>query len=276
MGVRKRGLRMKVAIFENDGEKSQKVGKELYQKLTDAHIVIDNSHPEIVITVGGDGTLLSAFKHYQDNLENIRFVGVHTGHLGFYTDWRDDEISDLVTSLQSDNKQSINYPLLDVKVDYFDAESEKFLALNESTLKRINNTMVTDVYIGDQLFEKFRGDGLCISTPTGSTAYNKSVGGAVIHPELESLQMAEIASINNRVFRTLSSPVIVASNDWITLKPTQSSDFVFSIDQEIYHNRQIKAIKYKIAKEHICFAKYRHNNFWKRVNEAFIGSDYAD
>lgn len=269
-------VHMRVAIFENDGKKSQKVSKELYQKLVDAHIPIDNDDPEIVITVGGDGTLLAAFRNYQDNLQNIRFVGVHTGHLGFYTDWRDDEIDDLVISLQSDNKQSINYPLLDVKVEYYDAEPEKFLALNESTLKRINNTMVTDVYIGDQLFEKFRGDGLCISTPTGSTAYNKSVGGAVIHPGLESLQMAEIASINNRVFRTLSSPVIVASNDWITLKPTQSGDFIFSVDQEIYHNKQIKMIKYRVAKERICFAKYRHNDFWKRVNEAFIGSDYED
>ena len=48
-------------------------------------------------------------------------------------------------------------------------------------------------------FERFRGDGLCVSTPTGSTAYNKSLGGAVVHPTLDVLQLTEVSSINNRV-----------------------------------------------------------------------------
>ncbi len=52
----------------------------------------------------------------------------------------------------------------------------------------------------EELFERFRGDGLAISTPTGSTAYNKSVGGAVVHPSINAMQLAEIASLNNRVF----------------------------------------------------------------------------
>ena len=57
-------------------------------------------------------------------------------------------------------------------------------------------------------FERFRGDGLCISTPSGSTAYNKALGGAIIHPSLKAIQLAEMASINNRVFRTIGSPLI--------------------------------------------------------------------
>lgn len=58
--------------------------------------------------------------------------------------------------------------------------------------------MVADVYIKEELFERFRGDGLAISTPTGSTAYNKSVGGAVVHPSINAMQLAEIASLNNQ------------------------------------------------------------------------------
>ena len=50
--------------------------------------------------------------------------------------------------------------------------------------------------------DSFRGDGITVSTPTGSTAYNKSLGGAVLHPTIEALQIAEIASLNNRVYRT--------------------------------------------------------------------------
>lgn len=268
---------MKIAIFANKRAKSQAVKKKLYQKFVERHFVIDDKEPDVVVTIGGDGTLLSAFHHYKDKLEQVRFVGVHTGHLGFYTDWRDDEIDDLVISLQSDNRQSVSYPLLEVSVKYADSpRRERYLALNESTLKRNSATMVTDVYIGGELFERFRGDGLCVSTPTGSTAYNKSLGGAVVHPNLEVLQIAEIGSINNRVFRTLSSPMIVAPNDWITFRPGKGSDFILTVDSESYHNRQICEIQYKVSKRRIYFAKYRHTHFWRRVQDAFIGTENED
>lgn len=268
---------MRVAIYANPGSKSQSVKEKLEKKMRDRHFILDMENPEIVVTIGGDGTLLSAFHHYRKQLEQIRFVGVHTGHLGFYTDWRDDEIDDLVISLQSDNRQSVSYPLLDVWVTYKSRQPSHYLALNESTIKRTSSTMVTDVYVGGEKFERFRGDGLCISTPTGSTAYNKSVGGAVIHPDMDVLQLAEIGSINNRVFRTLASPMIIASNDWITLSLMESrerkEDLMLTVDSKSYYNRDIEQIRYKIAKERIRFAKYRHNHFWHRVQEAFIGEE---
>lgn len=264
---------MRIAIYANDRPKSQAVKKKLRQKFVERHFVLDDVNPDVVVTIGGDGTLLSAFHHYESKLEQVRFVGVHTGHLGFYTDWRDDEIDDLVVSLQSDNRQSVSYPLLEVCVKYADAPKRtRYLALNESTLKRSTATMVTDVYIGGELFERFRGDGLCVSTPTGSTAYNKSLGGAVVHPELEALQIAEIGSINNRVFRTLSSPMLIAPNDWVTLRPTKGSDFILTIDSKAIHNRQICEVQYKVSKRRIYFAKYRHTHFWRRVQDAFIGN----
>ena len=90
--------------------------------------------------------------------------------------------------------------------------------------------MVADVYIKDELFESFRGDGLCISTPTGSTAYNKSVGGAVLNPRFNAVQMAEIASINNLVFRTLGSPLIIPADEWIRIEPADPTDNVLMCD----------------------------------------------
>ena len=98
--------------------------------------------------------------------------------------------------------QVIEYPLLELIVRYNDNGYEtRYLALNEATMKTENgSTLVVDVNIRGKHFERFRGDGLCISTPSGSTAYNKALGGALIHPSLEAMQIAEIASINNRVF----------------------------------------------------------------------------
>jgi len=263
---------MKVTIYANSNPKSKKVATELHTKLTAAGFEIDDYAPDLVLSVGGDGTLLSAFHHYSDMVDQVRFVGVHTGHLGFYTDWRDYEIDQLIAGLKDDNGQSVTYPLLSVEITYADTgETDHYLALNESTLKKLGSTMVADVYIQDELFERFRGDGLCVSTPTGSTAYNKSVGGAVIHPRLDALQMAEIASINNRVFRTLGSPVIVAPYETITIKPQQQSHFIFTADQMDTQPRPIQQIRYSIANLRIAFAQHRHNRFWHRVDTWLFG-----
>ncbi|WP_125766875.1 NAD kinase [Lapidilactobacillus wuchangensis] len=264
---------MKIAVLGNRGNQSQRVTAELKQRLINSGHTLDEHQPELVISVGGDGTLLNSFHRYNHQLDQVRFIGVHTGHLGFYTDWRDYELPELVQSINEDQGQSVSYPLLSVEVEYQDqAEPSHFLSLNESTIRRNALTIKTDIYIRDELFESFRGDGICVATPTGSTAYSKSLGGAVLHPRLEALQMTEIASINNRVFRTLSSPIVIAPDEWITIKASSAADYTLTVDQMSSHNRSIKQIKYSIANERIRFAKYRHMHFWSRVEDAFLGN----
>lgn len=217
--------------------------------------------------------MLSAFHIYAHMLDQVRFIGVHTGHLGFYTDWREYNIEALVESLENDTGEFIQYPLLDVEVVYKNKnETKHFLALNESTIKRVDGTLVCDVYIKEEHFERFRGDGLCISTPTGSTGYNKSVGGAVLHPRLEALQLTEMASLNNRVFRTLSSPMIIAPDEWIKIKPIDTDNFTLTIDQLVSDEGNVDYLRFRIACERIRFAQYQHTHFWDRVEDAFLGA----
>ena len=106
---------MRVAIFNYESPESLRVRKLLLNRLEEeTAITYDEQQPDVVITIGGDGTLISAFHHYEDRLSTIRFVGIHTGHLGFYTDWRNFEVEDLVESLQNDSGQSVSYPLLEM------------------------------------------------------------------------------------------------------------------------------------------------------------------
>lgn len=264
---------MKIAIYNNSGELSKRVSVKLKQRIEQSQrLEIDDLSPDIVISVGGDGTLLSAFHHYIEIIDQVRLVGIHTGHLGFYTDWRDYEVDELINSLENDNGQSETYPLLEITTKYLDGDdTDVVLALNESTIKEISGTLTADVYIKDQKFESFRGDGLCISTPSGSTAYNKSVGGAIINPSLKALQVSEIASINNRVFRTLGSPLIISPDEWVKIIPDIHKKAVLTCDQQVRSGRPIKSIEYKIAEKRVAFAQYRHTHFWQRVNNAFIG-----
>lgn len=260
---------MKVAIAHNNYESTLKVVKKLKQLLDAKQVVYDAKYPDVVITVGGDGTLINAFHRYENQVDSIRFVGVHTGHLGFYTDWRNYDIDKMVDALCRQNEEVAKYPLLEVNMITESGERQRFLALNESAVKRTSHTLEADVYIDDHLFENFRGDGLCVSTPTGSTAYSKSLGGAVIHPDLKALQMTEIASINNRVFRTLSAPIVIPPSQWITIIPN-ADHFVLTVDGERKNVMNAKELIYRISKHSIRFGRFGHHRFWTRVQNAFI------
>lgn len=269
---------MKIAVYTYQSPESMRVRKEILAGIQGTAITYDEEAPEIVITVGGDGTLLSAVHHYADRLDQIRFVGIHTGHLGFYTDWRNYEVPELLASLQNDSGQSVAYPLLDMEAIFVDGHVMHEVSLNESTLRNIVKTMVCDLYVNDELFERFRGDGLCVSTPTGSTAYNKSVGGAIMDPKIIGFQLAEMASLDNRVFRTLGSPVILGTDAKLTLHLHDDSTAVLTCDREQLllgdGDRRLTQITYQVAKQRVHFAKYRHTNFFMRVKDSFIGESY--
>ncbi|MCI7240341.1 MAG: NAD kinase [Aerococcus suis] len=268
---------MKVAIITSTHKPSQQVKKRIQAACQSQGLTIDDQSPDMVISVGGDGTLLQAFHRYEDQLDHIRFVGIHTGHLGFYTDWIVEELDDFLLALREEQTNeafdSISYPLLEVNVKLKDGSKQHHIALNEAALRRYEGTMTTEVYIKDRLFELFKGDGLCISTPTGSTGLNKSLGGAVIHPRLDAIQLTEIASLNNRVYRTLSSSMLIPADEYIRLYPQtdEMSGVMLAVDQETYPGEEIVEIQFQVAKERVHFARYRHTHFWNRVKNSFIG-----
>jgi NAD+ kinase len=264
---------MKVALVPNATEQSQAIVQQLKALLTPAGIVVDQNAPDVVISIGGDGTLLSAFHQFQHLVADVRFIGIHTGHLGFYTDWLADELVEFVASLKRDNGQRVSYPLLEMTVTRANGEQVRYLALNEAAIKQPEGTLVADIYLGEvveHVFERFRGDGLAIATPTGSTAYNKANGGAVLHPSVEAIQMSEIASINNRVYRTLGSPLVASKNQQIRIVP-QTQTFMLSIDQLVFEVKDVASLTFRVAPQRIHFAEYRHLDFWQRVQQSFIG-----
>lgn len=264
--------RKKIALLASRNPKSETVSKELWTKLKQANFILTPKNPDIVISIGGDGMLLSAFHKYEKLIDRVRFVGIHTGHLGFYTDYRDFEVDKLIENLKLDTGARVSYPILNVKVKLADGRVVEARALNEATIKRLSKTMVADVIINNVPFERFRGDGISVSTPTGSTAYNKSLGGAVLHPTIEALQIAEVASLNNRVYRTLGSSIVVPKKDKIVIEPKHSDRYSIAVDNKTYVYDNIEKIEYQIDQHKIHFvATPSHTSFWNRVKDAFIG-----
>ena len=263
---------MKFAITSRGDQKSNILMQRMKTYLQDFDLILDEEMPDIVISVGGDGTLLYAFHRYKYRLDKTAFVGVHTGHLGFYADWTPDEIEKLVIAIAKTPFQVVEYPLLEVIVRYKDeSKPSRYLALNEATVKGIESTLVIDVEIKGEMIETFRGDGLCVSTPSGSTACNKALGGAIIHPSIKAIQISEMASINNRVYRTVGSPLILPDHHTCLLRPTNQSDFLITVDHLQLLHKGVKSIQYRVAENEVVrFARFRPFPFWKRVKDSFI------
>ncbi|RPA60862.1 NAD kinase [Aerococcus agrisoli] len=265
---------MRVAVHYRDGDNSKKIHDIVKASIDNSEFELDYENPELAISIGGDGTLLETFHTYADKLDTVRFVGVHTGHLGFYTDWTESELPEFLAALRNDSGESVSYPLLEITIEYKDGHQERHIALNESAIRRYEGTMTSEIFIKEEKFEFFKGDGLCISTPTGSTGLNKSLGGAIVHPRLDTIQLTEIASINNRVYRSLASPILIAKDEWIVVKPVEDHDMTgvfLSLDHLTYQISNVAQITYRVAPERVHFARYRHMHFWDRVENSFIG-----
>jgi NAD+ kinase len=253
-------------------EESKEIGKFFETELLKHQWVISET-PSIVITVGGDGTMLEAFQKYYGN--KTAFVGIHTGTLGFYTDWQVSEKEELLKCLLENKPTIVDYPLAEIDVYHHNKKrSDKFVVLNDFVIKSPVYTFNMDIYINNKLFEHFKGDGMIISTPSGSTAYNYSVRGAIIHPSLEALQVAELASLNNIKFRTLNSSFILPKHHELDLYvKNRDEEVVVVVDGKQIPYSNVSHMSCKVSKKKINFLRYRPLPFWQRVKDKFLGNE---
>lgn len=260
---------MKYTLVVKDDHFSKHVAKELNNKLQALDMIYDHIQPQMVITVGGDGTMLKAVHQYMNSINEVVFVGVHTGKLGFYTDFTHDELDSFINKIAQGEFVDVSFPLLKASVCNNNG-CVLYNALNEFTLINPYHTQHIDVYINDHYFESFQGTGLCISTPTGSSAFNKSLGGALIHPKIKAFQLTEIASINSNVYRTIISPMIFPKEHTITLKATDFREVILTIDHMHRNIDRYDYIKFELSDQVVRFRHYNNNDFWRRVQKAFL------
>lgn len=255
---------MKYTIYGN-----QDFNEELIYKLTNIGYELDKENPELIISVGGDGTMLGAVRKYLNRIEEVKFLGINSGRLGFYTEFLPTEIDHLIDVLANRNFHECHFNLLEYNL-IGNGERITSYALNELAITNPIHTQIIDVFINENHFETFRGTGFLISTPSGSTAYNKSLGGSVVHPSVKSFQLTEIASINNRVYKTISSPLVLYKNHRISLISENYNNIFIIADgvQEFFDN--IHTIEATLSSKAVTFLTKQQDDFWSRVKKAFI------
>lgn len=266
---------LKYYVLDRGDQLSIDLSQQFHKLAAEKGFEMDSESPEIVISIGGDGTMLHAFHSFIDRIPEIAFVGVHTGHLGFYADWKAEDLPKLIEFMSGAGEgglgpKIVKYPLLELEIERKSGTSIHTV-LNEFAIKGAEATMVVQIDINDEVFEMFRGDGICVSTPSGSTAYNRGLGGAIMHPTLEALQIAEIASINNRVFRTLGSPLVLPKHHHCDIYSRKEQRLILTMDHRYLTIDDLVSVRCRVSSQKISFARYRPFPFWNRVREAFLG-----
>ncbi len=259
---------MRFAIFCRQDERSMKRKEDLNQRLIQEGYIEDEAHPEYVFFIGGDGTFLRAVQHYLSSLSDITFIGIKTGTLGFFYAYDQDEISLLLEDLKQQNIQYQKYDLLQAELFQNETLLDRVYAVNEIRIENPFKTLISKVYIDGEYLEEFRGNGLLVSSTLGSSAYNKSCGGALIDTRLSLLELTEISPIHNTVYQSLRESLILDKNRSLTFKG-DFENIVVGYDSELYPaQKAMTHITIQNAKQQIRLAR---KGFLKTIRNAFIG-----
>lgn len=166
---------------------------------------------ECVINIGGDGTFLRAAEWV--GAREIPIAGINTGHLGFLASFNLDEMDILADTLLSDSGMTEWRELLRAECGAMPADFWPY-ALNEVALQKGDTASMLTVHttINGSFLADYQADGLVVATPTGSTAYNLSVGGPILQPTLQCMVISPIAphSLTMR-------PLVVAGDSVVQL-----------------------------------------------------------
>lgn len=213
---------------------------------------------DFLISVGGDGTLLSVVR------KSFKFdkavLGINLGTLGFLTDISMEQLPDFIKDLKKGIYKIDNRMMVEGSVNL-----NKFVAFNDIVISRksISSMIKIAGKIDGKHFNSYYGDGVIISTPTGSTAYNLSVGGPIVYPLTEAFIVTPVAphSLTQR-------PLVMPVDFEIEFKIIDNQGAVVIVDgQDIYEVEQNQSIKIKIAKQKAKMIHRIQRDYFEVLNE---------
>ncbi|MDO5708985.1 MAG: NAD(+)/NADH kinase [Coriobacteriales bacterium] len=176
--------------------------------------LVDTTGVGLVVSLGGDGTLLRAARIVE--YSEIPMLGISYGHLGFLTSGSPENLIETVSDALSGNLHVSHRATLDVEVDFDKSDgsvyTERMFALNDLSLTHgVHGDMIVfDVSVSGHHVDRLRGDGFVVSTATGSTGYALAAGGPIVTPEFKGMVCVPVAchTIMARAFLTSPDDVV--------------------------------------------------------------------
>lgn len=222
---------------------------------------------DLVMILGGDGTFLSAARRYSGT--TIPFLGVNLGHLGFLAEV---EVADLETALE----KLVNHEFYVEKRAVLSArafrqgrELENTFALNEVTIAKgpLSRIIQLDVFVDNVLLGSYYGDGMIVSTPTGSTGYSLSAGGPIVAPDVDLVIITPICP------HTLHArPVVVSRKAKVIVEvKTAQQDIYMTVDgQHSFGLQHGDTVEITNGEAETALVRLRGNNFFNILRQKLM------
>lgn len=218
---------------------------------------------DILLTVGGDGTIIHCAKHAAAFSKPV--LGINSGRLGYVAELEADEI-EMLRSLVKGEYELESRLLLSVTITRENSNRESYIAVNDAVISRgsLSRIIDLDVKIDGSEVSSYRADGVLLSTPTGSTAYALSAGGPVIAPTLKCFELVPICS------HSLSARCVILSSDSLVEIKASSPDgkSYLTIDGQIsVELSENDTVEIKSANESLDMILLKKRNFFKLAGE---------
>ena len=186
---------------------------------------------DLILVLGGDGTLLKAARLYGG--QGTPILGVNLGGLGFLTEIALEEFYSILEKIFQGDFQTETRMMLKAQIIRQDQVLEPTVFLNDVVINKGALARIIDLEtsIDNQFLTIYRGDGLIVATPTGSTAYNLAAGGPILHPALRTIILTPICP-----FALTNRPIILQDNSVIDIRlGAKARDVWLTIDGQIGH-----------------------------------------
>ncbi len=186
-------------------------------------------HLELIIVVGGDGTILRVARDMA--CWNVPILGINLGHKGFLAEIEVEQMERFLQYIATGQYSLQERMMIEAKLRRGEEELGCYLALNDIVVSRgpFSRIIKVEAYVNDDFMESYYGDGIIIATPTGSTGYSLSAGGPIANPSMELFVVTPICphSLYNR-------SVIVNGNDRISLRiDSRQVQVVLTVDGQV-------------------------------------------
>ena len=218
----------------------------------------------IMLSCGGDGTFLEAAKYAYRN--RLPILGINYGHLGFLANTPRGGMDEIFAQLRDRRYDIQPRTMLHISSHNGIPDSHPY-ALNEFTIHRTETSMAcTDVYVDGEKLASYRGDGVLVSTPTGSTAYSLSVGGPIVAPMCECFVVAPIAP-HNLTMR----PMVIPDTSTVTLRTGgRARSSAASIDNRSFNAPCGSEFTVRRAEKPIFLIKLQNISFYDTLRNKMI------
>lgn len=261
----------RVLLHHNFKKESLKVKGKLVRKLVEANINIVEDNPDLVVVIGGDGTMLSAIRMMRQL--KVPFVGINTGTLGFLPSFHINEIDSLIKVINQEHYILQSYPLLKVICKTVNGQVIEQYAFNEILIKHLEpRLMEAMIYIDKEEFNYFTGDGFIVSTPIGATGYAIWAGGVAMHSELPVYQLTPLNPNDNSVNRPLMSSIVlpIETSIDINIIKSNSREVIVACDGLKVSNDYISEIHIKASHKEIDILRDKKYSYYDLYRKKII------